>query len=618
MAKNTNKNEVIIDEPCMTNDYSEQAKTFEDVLDKLKKQGKCAIIRPTGFGKTWILTELIKHYNNVLYLYPAAVIRDTVVNRYYDSMFDEEDLEYIDEEGQTVDPDTIDMYIEAKKIDKCTLMTYAKLIRLTDEEIKDMKYDLILMDEVHRAGAPKTQIAVEKLFEMNANAHFVGATATPIRMDNVDVISQFFCDTMTYTYTLFDSIASGMIKKPNYCYCAYDHETDLKDAALTAGEDPNDPLVKDVLDAKLIEIAKIYNMPNIIKDVCEKYAIDKNYFKFIVFFSDKKHMDNKLDEVVSWFKEAYPDYTTSTLKITSRNKEEQMNTNKLDTLQPKDKHIDIIACIDMLNMGYHVNNQTGIIMYRGTSSSTIFIQQLGRALSAGADNSAIVFDIVDNLHRKAVYNLKSSLTTKRLKKSAGKDSPKRVTNYFVSDDENCDIMRLDMDGKPFKTQYHLDENNNIVDNHGNLSTLIYDCDTGKIYDNGTSAGKDINNLTADCLNATGHEATYREILAKALAEPMSHRCKYALELHFRTWCYNHGIDYPISDENLKKLYQLDKSDFYKEFCSIIKANKLNYPLHDADALLQFGQNGDTEVPLSICAKARNVSIAQILDMLGVA
>ena len=285
MAKNTNKNEVIIDEPCMTNDYSEQAKTFEDVLDKLKKQGKCAIIRPTGFGKTWILTELIKHYNNVLYLYPAAVIRDTVVNRYYDSMFDEEDLEYIDEEGQTVDPDTIDMYIEAKKIDKCTLMTYAKLIRLTDEEIKDMKYDLILMDEVHRAGAPKTQIAVEKLFEMNANAHFVGATATPIRMDNVDVISQFFCDTMTYTYTLFDSIESGMIKKPNYCYCAYDHETDLKDTALTAGEDPNDPLVKDVLDAKLIEIAKIYNMPNIIKDVCEKYAIDKNYFKFIVFFN---------------------------------------------------------------------------------------------------------------------------------------------------------------------------------------------------------------------------------------------------------------------------------------------------------------------------------------------
>lgn len=613
MAKKTNSK----DKKSKANDYLEQEKTYQDVVDTLKEHGKCALVRPTGFGKTWILTELIKHYNNVLYLYPAAVIRDTVVNRYYDSMFDSTEMEYIDEEGQTVDPDTVDMFIEAKRIEKCTLMTYAKLIRLSNDEIKDMKYDLILMDEVHRVGAPKTKIAVEKLFAMNKKAHFVGATATPIRMDNFDVISEFFCDNMAYTYTLFDSIESGLIKRPNYCYCAYDHATDLKNAALTAGEDPNDPIVKEVLDAKLIEMSKIFNMPKIIKDVCDKYAVDKDYFKFIVFFSDKAHMDKKLDEIVKWFKTAYPKYTISTLRISSKTKEEQMNTNKLDTLVRKEKHIDIIACIDMLNMGYHVNNQTGIIMYRGTSSSTIFIQQLGRALSAGADNSAIVFDIVDNLHRKAVYDLKSSLTDKKIRKSA-KTQTKRVTQYFVSDDADCDILMLDTDGKPFKTQYHLDGDNNIIDNHGNLSTLVYDCETGKIYDNGTLAGKDINQLTSECLHATGHEATYREIIAKALAEPMSHRCKYALELHFRTWCFNHNIDYPISDENLKKLYHLDKFEFYNEFCKIIKAKKLDYPLHDAESLLQIGQDGDTDVPLSICAKARNVSIAQILDMLGVA
>lgn len=612
-----NKNTPITDDMTITNDYIEQHKTFEDILDKLKNHGKCVTVRPTGFGKTWILTELIKHYNNVLYLYPAAVIRDTVVNRYYDSMFDESELEYIDEEGQTVDPDTIDMFIEAKKIDKCTLMTYAKLIRLSNEDIQNMQYDLILMDEVHRVGGPKTKIAVNKLFAMNPTAHFVGATATPIRMDNFDVISEFFCDNMTYTYTLFDSIESGLIQRPNYCYCAYDHETDLKDAALTAGEDPNDPVVKEVIDAKLIEMAKIFNMPSIIKDVCDKYTVDKDYFKFIVFFSNKKHMDDKLGEVEGWFKEAYPDFTLSTLRISSKTREEQMNTNKLDSLIRKDKHIDIIACIDMLNMGYHVNNQTGIIMYRGTSSSTIFIQQLGRALSAGANNSAIVFDIVDNLHRKAVYNLRSTLTNKKIKKGSS-GTTKKVTQYFVTDDENCDIMMLDANGEPFKTQYHLDENNNIVDNYGNLATLVYDCETGKIYDNGSSIGKDINQLTAACINATGHEATYREILAKALAEPMSHRCKYALELHFRTWCFNHGVDYPITDENLKKLYQLDKNDFYKEFCSIVKSNKLNYPLHDAQSLLQIGKDNDIDVPLDICAKARNVSIAQILDMLGVA
>ena len=98
----------------VTNGFSEQNRTFKDVLANLKKYGKCAMVRPTGFGKTWILTELIKHYKKVLYLYPAAVIRDTVVNRYYDSMFDSDEMNYIDEEGLDIDPDTIDMFIEAR------------------------------------------------------------------------------------------------------------------------------------------------------------------------------------------------------------------------------------------------------------------------------------------------------------------------------------------------------------------------------------------------------------------------------------------------------------------------------------------------------------------------
>lgn len=594
-------------------DYGEQAKTFENVMSNLKQYGKCAIVRPTGFGKTWILTEIIKHYNKVLYLYPAAVIRDTVVNRYYDSMYDEETLSYIDEEGMELDPDTVDTFIECKKIEKCTLMTYAKLIRLSDDELNAMDYDLILMDEVHRVGGPMTKIAVNKLFAKHVNAHFVGATATPTRMDNYDVISELFSDIMTYTYTLFDAIESGMIQKPKYCYCAYDHETDLREAYKQANEDPDDPEYKELFDAKLIELAKICNMPNIIKEVCNKYSVDKNYYKFIVFFANKTHMDNKLSDVVSWFQEAFPGFTIDTLKISSRNRTEQQNTDKLDKILRQDKHIDIIACIDMLNAGYHVNNLSGIMMYRGTSSSTIFIQQLGRALSAGSSNSAIVFDIVDNLHRKAVYNLRSSLTNKRIKKNT---TTRLKTDYFVTDDDKCQIMMKSADGSYFATQYHLDENNNIVDAHDNPSTLIYDCDTGLIYDNGSSEGKDINNVTADCIEATGHEATYREILAKALAEPMAHRCKYALEIHFRSWCFAKGIPYPISNDELKKLYKLDKNDFYKEFCNIVKANKIDYPIYDADKLIN--PEDKSEIPMWVCAKAKNVTIENILDMLGVA
>ncbi|MBO5435379.1 DEAD/DEAH box helicase family protein [bacterium] len=598
------------------NDYIEQAKTLNDLRQKLNKYNKCAIIRPTGFGKTFMLTELIKDYNNVLYVYPSAVIRDTVVDRYYDSMFDTDTACYIDEDGNELDPETVDTCIAMKSIPNCTLMTYTKLAKLTDDDFKQMHYDLILLDEAHRVGAAMTKIATEKLFTHNKKAHFVGATATPLRMDNFDVISVFFSDIMVYSYTIFDAIQDGMLKKPNYCYCTYDIETDLKETALTAGEDITDPIVRDVINAKCIEMAKIFNLPTIIKSTCDQYASTTEYMKFIVFFSNKTHMSEKLNEVIGWFKEAYPSHTVNTLKISSRTKEEHANTEKLNELIYKKNHIDLIACIDMLNMGYHVNNQTGIIMYRGTKSNTIFTQQLGRALSAGSDNSAIVFDIVDNLHRKAIYELKSSLSKKKTKKSSSK-SEVRKTHYFLSDDGST-ILTLDKNQNAVITQYHLDENNNIVDINNIPSTLSYDDDTGDIYDNGSLSYKDVNRITAECLTATGHEATYREILAKALAEPLTQRCKFALELHFRTWCHNHNVPYPITDAELEKLHGLSKQDFYNEFCKVLRKNKVPYPLKDIKALLNMGSDGTDDVPLAICAKARNVSISQILDMLGVA
>jgi superfamily II DNA or RNA helicase len=141
-------------------DFSEQQKTMQHALTILDKTKRCCIIRPTGFGKTYILTELISRFKKVLYLYPAEVIRNTVVDRYYESMYDSEIDDYIDENGNVIDPETIDTYKALKQIDNCDLMTYAKLIRLTDDELKAMKYDLILFDECHRLGGFKTKIAV--------------------------------------------------------------------------------------------------------------------------------------------------------------------------------------------------------------------------------------------------------------------------------------------------------------------------------------------------------------------------------------------------------------------------------------------------------------------------
>ena len=207
--------------------FEVREKTKEDVLSKLKKYKKCLIIRPTGYGKTYLLTDLMTMYKKVLYLYPTEVISDTVKNRYADT--------------NNLSPEDIETIKKAKSFDNVTLMTYAKLIRMSPEDLKKEKYDCIIADEAHRLGGPKTSSAISMLMRTLPRAHFIGATATPNRTDSLDIVSMFFSGIMCFPYTIHNAIQDGLLKKPNYCYCTYDIETDLKEAALTAGEDLNDP-----------------------------------------------------------------------------------------------------------------------------------------------------------------------------------------------------------------------------------------------------------------------------------------------------------------------------------------------------------------------------------------
>lgn len=585
--------------------FEEQAKTLNECVRLLDKYKKCILIRPTGFGKTWLLTELVKRFRRVLYLYPSQVIRDTVVDRYYDLPDQDPD--------DVLDPETLEAMQSVGRIPGCDLMTYAKLIRLDDDDFQNMDYELVICDEAHRMGGAKTKIACERLFAvLDPDTKFIGATATPTRMDNFDVASHFYMDRLCYPYTLHDAIQSGMIMKPNYCYATYDFKQDLENAAIDAGEDLRDPHVQGTISAKMIELGKLYNMPKIIREVCDTHAARTDYMKFIIFFASKRHMLDKCREVEAWFREAYPDHEISTLRITSMNSEESANTDKLPMLRPIPGRIDLIACIDMLNMGYHVSDQTGIMMYRGTESGTVFTQQLGRALSAGSGSSAIIFDIVDNLHRKAVYELYVKDPGAPSTRKHRRMEPK-LDNY-VLDRETGAVLARTPDGSLVSTQYALD-GNKIRDRLGNAAPFRIDKD-GNIRNTSDAMDekKDVNRLDPMCLTATGHEATYREILAKAMAEPLAHRCKYAIQLHFYSWCEARGVEYPITAERLSELYGLEISDFYAELKKVIKAGKIAYPLQDAGKLLEVGKDGK-EPPLSVCCQATGVSVEQLMELL---
>lgn len=589
-------------------------RTKSDVLEKLSKYHRCLIIRPTGYGKTYLMTDLIANYGKVLYLYPAEVIAETVRDRYVQTHLDEMDAE------------TLENIAAMKTFANVDMMTYAKLIRLTPEEMNAVHYDAIIVDEAHRAGAPRTVQALSRLLTACPNADLIGATATPNRTDSFDVASVFFSNIMSFPYTMHDAMQDGLLQKPNYCYCTYDIETDLKEAALTAGEDLKDPEVLEVLNKKLIEISRIYNMETIIRAMCDKFVADTGFMKFIVFFSSKKHMDEKFPDVCNWFHEAYPDRNIETLRISSCSRDESRNVYALQQLTAKPNTVCLIGCIDMLNMGYHVDNLTGIIMYRGTKSDIIYVQQLGRALSSGASTPALVFDIVDNLHRKAVYDLTENPNTRSLRAQKKAAQPRRQTMTPWHVDE--DGVIVDDKGDPAPVQFSPDKSA-ILDTHGNTTSLYADPKTNRIRNGADNqamfaemnriTGDDVHRVDLDTpLYADGHEATYKEILAKAVAEPMSQRCRIAVNIHFRKWCEAMNVPYPITKEELDRLGTVSSKDFNRYFRHLLAVNHIDYPLQDVAELLAFGEDDSDRIPLRICAKAKNVSVRAILELLELA
>ena len=520
--------------------------TYEEALTLLRKYDKGAIIRPTGFGKTGILSKVIKSgkFKKILYLYPTEVIKNTVLGFYY--------------KGRKNRPDTIDGVI---------FMTYMKLTQLSELDMKALKgVDLIICDECHRLGAAETMEGMRDLIEANPKAKLLGATATPERMDMIDEIAMFFDDRVTSRYTLHDAFTDGILQRPYYCFCAYGESSPKrlaeikKDAMLQVEslDESDRPYATELLKGRMIEIAKLSRMDNVIKSTLEETHTDPTYQKYIVFFSGFGHMRSASKRVKNWFKKAFPGYKINELIITSETEEYRQNVEQLDALSYQENTIDLIYSCEMLNMGYHVSDLTGIIMYRSTYSNIIYSQQLGRALSTGDAVPKIVFDVVDNIHRKSVYSILGE---------------KCAATQVMSDEEVAEYIELvnrTLDKTPDGTPIPLtaEETNRLIELR-KMMKQYKDNELGKINNN---------MLYPEDLIVTGYEATYRELISKTVAEPISMRCRQA----WNRWKEKGGDDSIRTREYI------------------------------------LGQQAPDAVPLSPFCRLKNVSINAVLDEMGIA
>ena len=381
--------------PTQKNLTRERRRTLAHAMSLLNKYHRCAIIRPCGFGKTYINLKIFDspQYKRCLYLSPTSDKSKHI----------KETAKKLEQKGK---------YIKVQ--------TYAWLRGLSDEKLKALNFDIICFDECHNIGGDYTEekgahvtfLAVQKLMLFHPRTHFLGSTATQIRMDGIDVIGTVFLNHTVYPYNIDDAINDGFMQAPHYLYCEYnviegirkrlqaaekkifaesrDRMFSGKESRLFSEEE-----MEHIFGSEDVQKINAAQMPKHIREACDELLDDTSYMRFIVFYLTVKEIEENKEIVADWFRKAYPDHDVVLHEYHSKS---PMTKLELESLEERPNTVDLIFSCEKLTEEYHSDKDTGIIMDRRTQSYGLYIQMLGRIMTCDTKKSAIVFDIVDNLH----------------------------------------------------------------------------------------------------------------------------------------------------------------------------------------------------------------------------
>ena len=207
-----------------------QRRAYENVEKAFASRNFTTAIMPTGSGKSFLaLAEMLDHKNeNILYIAPNKIILDQI--EYYIS-------KYLSEQGYTYnDYHTV--------FPNLSLVTYQDLKDFKTDNLKEKyadKYDFIILDELHRSGAPKWRNLIQELManQDKKKVKVLGLTATPERdIDDADMAVYWaryfgYSDTdiilsrhLAIDETLESAINAGILPNPIVVNCLYKYKSD--------------------------------------------------------------------------------------------------------------------------------------------------------------------------------------------------------------------------------------------------------------------------------------------------------------------------------------------------------------------------------------------------------
>lgn len=357
--------------------FEHNQEAYIKLIEMYKTSNRAAIVHPTGSGKSYIPLKFMEDNPNakILYLSPSVQILHQIKKNIFSS-------------GMTM-----------QNFKNLKRMTYQKLIRLSAEEMEELKPDMIVFDEFHHLGAPEWGAAVEELLALNPNAKILGLSATPMRYSDGeverDMALELFDGHVASEMTLEEAIERGIYRKPEYTVGLYAYQEIIEELEQkvedTKDEERKQQAIKELGLLKNMLQEATTSLPQLL----ESSMKNKNG-KYIVYCRNIEDMQEKMAKAHEMFQAVNPN-----IEIMSISSDESVRQNEavLNSFEANDdpKKLKLLFSVNMLNEGYHLRSIDGVIMMRPTHSPTLFAQQLGRALSVGSDKTPVVIDLVNNI-----------------------------------------------------------------------------------------------------------------------------------------------------------------------------------------------------------------------------
>ena len=350
-----------------TNLFSHNKTAYQKVMRAFEAADRTCVVHPTGTGKSYLIAAVSESYKKVLILGPNIFVLDQVHNV----------LQWRD---------------KSKEVE---YMTYSMLMYM---DYPKTGYDLICLDEFHRAGAQEWGAAVLRLLDVNKQAKIFGTTATPIRfLDNErNMAEELFHNNVASHITIGQAWNQSILPQPTYVTGLFDFMHTIADAEarIRKSNRINDDEKRERLfrlsNARL-EWENSMGMPNILQR-----HLDKDIRRVLIFCSNINRLKSMRETVQGWFRVAgfkiAGSYTMHN-NMTDKGLRKAMNDFESD----EGYGVRLMFSVNMLNEGIHIPRVGAVLMLRTTSSRIIYLQQMGRCLTAANTEKPVVLDMVDNI-----------------------------------------------------------------------------------------------------------------------------------------------------------------------------------------------------------------------------